>query len=162
MDIWSLGIISIEMVQGKPPYFDMNPHFARQLIVARGTPTLKDPEAFTWDLLDFLTLCLVVPVRKRATTSELCLVGLLFILRQRPSDKDIHKAQIPHQCTFRDYSDFPLEHRNAPCVLSGCYFKSRHWMFDINSFMIPQRRIALGRIPLEQLSHIRTRPAPKS
>jgi serine/threonine protein kinase len=82
MDVWSLGIISIEMVQRKPPYFDMNPHFARQLIVARGTPTLKDPEAFPWDLLDFLSSCLVVPVRKRATMPELCLVGLLFMSRQ--------------------------------------------------------------------------------
>jgi p21-activated kinase 1 len=79
MDIWSLGIISIEMVQGKPPYFDMNPHFARQLIVARGTPTLKDPKAFTWDLLEFLSLCLVVYLPERATASKLCLVGLLFV-----------------------------------------------------------------------------------
>ena len=79
MDIWSLGIISIEMVQSKPPYFDMNPHFARQLIAARGTPTLKDPTAFPWDLLDLLTLCLVVNLAERATASELRLVGLLFV-----------------------------------------------------------------------------------
>ena len=79
MDIWSLGIISIEMVQSKPPYFDMNPHFARQLIAARGTPTLKDPKAFPWDLLDLLALCLVVNLAERATASELRLVGLLFV-----------------------------------------------------------------------------------
>ena len=80
MDIWSLGIISIEMVQSKPPYFDTHPQFARELIVAKGTPALKDPNAFTQDLLHFLSSCLVVNVLERATTSELCLVGLPFIL----------------------------------------------------------------------------------
>jgi hypothetical protein len=107
-----------------------------------------------------LSSCLVVPVRKRATMPELCLVGLLFMSRQWSSDKYTHKAQIPHQCTFRDLPDSPLEHRSAPCVLSGCYLKSRHWMFSISSFIIPQHRIALGRILLEQLLHIQTRPAP--
>jgi p21-activated kinase 1 len=73
MDIWALGIISIEIVEGHPPYFDMNPRAARQLIAARSTPTLKDPTAFPWELIKFLSSCLVGNILKRATVSELCL-----------------------------------------------------------------------------------------
>ena len=80
MDIWSLGIISIEMVEKQPPYFDMKPYDARQLITERGTPRLKDPNMFTSELLEFLSLCLIVNVLKRATASELVPVGPLFVL----------------------------------------------------------------------------------
>ena len=82
MDIWSLGIISIEMVQGEPPYFGMRPQLARQLIVAEGTPALKNRDAFTSDrdLIEFLISCLVVNTLGRATASELSQVSVLFTL----------------------------------------------------------------------------------
>jgi serine/threonine protein kinase len=76
MDIWSLGIISIEMVEKQPPYFDKDPRTAKELIAAGGTPALKDPNAFTWELIDFLSLCLVGNALGRATVSELCLVSI--------------------------------------------------------------------------------------
>jgi len=75
MDIWSLGIISIELVEKEPPYFDKDPLTARDLIVTRGTPTLKDPNAFTWELISFLSSCLVRNVTERAAVSELRLVS---------------------------------------------------------------------------------------
>jgi serine/threonine protein kinase len=77
MDIWSLGIISIEMVEGDPPYHDVDAHAARQLITAKGTPTLKDPDLYTYDLQHLLSLCLVRNVLTRATASELCLVSFV-------------------------------------------------------------------------------------
>ncbi|KIM77317.1 hypothetical protein PILCRDRAFT_825478 [Piloderma croceum F 1598] len=73
MDIWSLGIVSIEMVEKQPPYFDKDPHTARELIAGGGTPTLKDWQAFPWELIGFLSSCLVGNEFKRATASELCL-----------------------------------------------------------------------------------------
>ena len=79
MDIWSLGIISIELVEKEPPYFDKDPPTARELIVTRGTPTLKDPNAFTWELIDFLSSCLVWNVNERATAAELRMVSILIL-----------------------------------------------------------------------------------
>jgi len=73
MDIWSLGIVSIEMVEKQPPYFDKDPRTARKLIAAGGTPKLKDWQALPWELVRFLSSCLVGNVLERATASELCL-----------------------------------------------------------------------------------------
>jgi len=73
MDIWSLGIISIEMVEKQPPYFDKDPRTARELIAAGGTPTLKDWRSLPWELVRFLSSCLVGNVLERATAAELCL-----------------------------------------------------------------------------------------
>jgi serine/threonine-protein kinase CLA4 len=80
MDIWSLGIISIEMVEKQPPYFDKDPCTARELIAAGGTPKLKDWQALPWELVRFLSSCLVGNVLERATASELCLVSDLCTL----------------------------------------------------------------------------------
>jgi serine/threonine-protein kinase CLA4 len=82
MDIWSLGIISVEMVEKQPPYFDKDPRAARELIAAGSTPTLKDPNAFNWELIEFLSLCLVGNALGRAKVSELHSVGRLHIVMQ--------------------------------------------------------------------------------
>ena len=74
MDIWSLGIVSIEMVEKQPPYFDKDPHTARELIAGGGTPALKHWQTFGWGLLDFLSSCLVGNYFERATAAELCSV----------------------------------------------------------------------------------------
>lgn len=71
VDIWSLGIMLMEMVEGEPPYMEFPPLRALFLITTKGIPPLKEPQKWSPDLNDFFSKCLEKDVEKRPSADEL-------------------------------------------------------------------------------------------
>ncbi|OAA58278.1 STE20 kinase [Cordyceps fumosorosea ARSEF 2679] len=71
VDVWSLGIMAIEMAESEPPYMDMEPMRALYLIATGTAPPLREPQRHSSLLKQFLATCLVVDAERRATIEVL-------------------------------------------------------------------------------------------
>ncbi|XP_063281010.1 serine/threonine-protein kinase PAK 3-like [Prinia subflava] len=71
VDIWSFGIVTIEMVEGEPPYFKQTAAMARCLIRQNGTPQLQEPRRLSALLRDFLECSLELDEERRWSAQEL-------------------------------------------------------------------------------------------
>ncbi|XP_067895810.1 serine/threonine-protein kinase PAK 4-like isoform X1 [Heterodontus francisci] len=84
VDIWSLGIMVMEMVDGEPPYFSDSPVEAMKMLRDNPPPRLKLEHKVSPILRDFLGRMLVHDVTERATSTEL--LAHPFLLQAGPPD----------------------------------------------------------------------------
>uniref|UniRef100_A0A8C9MGW7 non-specific serine/threonine protein kinase n=1 Tax=Serinus canaria TaxID=9135 RepID=A0A8C9MGW7_SERCA len=75
VDIWAFGIVTIEMVEGEPPYFRETGAMARALIRQNGTPQLQEPRRLSALLRDFLECSLEPDEERRWAAQELLQVN---------------------------------------------------------------------------------------
>lgn len=72
VDIWSTGIVLLEMMEGQPPYLELPALKALYLISKKGIPPLK-PELGPWsdELLEVFNACTRMKAAKRPSALEL-------------------------------------------------------------------------------------------
>jgi len=71
VDIWSLGIMAMEMAEGEPPYMDFPPLRALFLITTKGIPPLKESDKWSREFADFVAQCLEKDAEKRPDATQL-------------------------------------------------------------------------------------------
>ncbi|RKP06664.1 kinase-like domain-containing protein [Thamnocephalis sphaerospora] len=100
IDIWSLGIVVFEMVEGQPPYMDYQELRALFMIAANGPPQLTEPEACSRELRDFVRRCTVVNNRARDSAEALLQASALihsFWLANVPANAAVNSTRLLQQ-----------------------------------------------------------------
>ncbi|EFA84605.1 putative protein serine/threonine kinase [Heterostelium album PN500] len=94
-DIWSLGITAIEMAEGKPPHFNLNPIKVIFVIPFRQSPTLETPGNWSKEFNDFISICLNKEADKRPSARELLDHPFIKMGKQ---DKDAIISELVTDC----------------------------------------------------------------
>jgi len=71
VDIWSLGIATLEMAEGEPPYMEFPPLRALFLIATSGSPGVKEPSKWSDVFKEFLQVCTAVDPDERLSANDL-------------------------------------------------------------------------------------------
>jgi len=77
VDVWSLGIMAVEMFEGEPPYLEESMLKALFLIAKKGRPDFKNPGGMSEEFKDFITQCTTMEPDERPDTSQLLSVSTL-------------------------------------------------------------------------------------
>ncbi|KAH8248818.1 hypothetical protein KR032_003465 [Drosophila birchii] len=70
-DVWALGITTIELADGKPPFADMHPTRAMFQIIRNPPPTLMRPTNWSQQINDFISECLEKNAENRPMMVEM-------------------------------------------------------------------------------------------
>lgn len=71
VDMWSFGILCMELADGEPPYIDQLPLRALFLISTQGIPDVKNPTHWSANFTNILDVCLTTNPVLRPTASNL-------------------------------------------------------------------------------------------
>jgi len=71
VDVWSLGIMAMEMFEITPPYIEETMLKALFLIAKKGRPPFKNPEAMSSNFKDFIERCTIMDPNLRPSSTQM-------------------------------------------------------------------------------------------
>eukprot|EP01089_Gocevia_fonbrunei_P020163 TRINITY_DN7419_c0_g1_i1.p1 TRINITY_DN7419_c0_g1~~TRINITY_DN7419_c0_g1_i1.p1 ORF type:complete len:123 (+),score=21.08 TRINITY_DN7419_c0_g1_i1:155-523(+) len=102
VDIWSLGIVILEMAEGDPPYMEYPPLRSLFLISTKGIPELKEAAKWSKAFRDFCYLCLKMDPEERPSAAEL--LQHPFLKKAKTGRKKLVKMSIRAKAAAAEFA----------------------------------------------------------
>jgi serine/threonine protein kinase len=99
VDVWSLGICVIEMIDGEPPFMCDNPVKAMFHICTQEPPTLAAPPTHSREVNDFIATCMVKDMNARPHSRAL--LGHAFLGKAGGKQSLVPLAELPKPAKFK-------------------------------------------------------------
>lgn len=99
VDVWSLGICVIEMIDGEPPFMCDNPVKAMFHICTQDPPTLAAPPTHSREVNDFIATCMVKDMNARPHSRAL--LGHPFLGKAGGKQSLVPLAELPKPAKFK-------------------------------------------------------------
>jgi serine/threonine protein kinase len=80
VDIWSVGIIAQELVDGEPPYFYDPTPIVMKNIATKGRANFKNPDSLSASFKNFVKQCTIMDPNTRPRAAQLLKVCIVFFL----------------------------------------------------------------------------------
>jgi len=111
-DICSLGITGIEMAEGRPPNWELNPMRAMFVIPTLDPPTLSNPKKWSKEFVSFVADCLVKDPKSRPDAFQLLSHPFIIGARGQDSLKELISATLKAKKKMADDQNLPVKQNN--------------------------------------------------
>lgn len=105
-DIWSLGIMAVELAEGAPPYVEYPPTRAMIQIALHGFPGYRFPQLHSPEFTDFVSKCVIVDQYERWTTDQLLEHPFIKRAERLPRAQVLRALLVPTKAKKHDTMDY--------------------------------------------------------
>ena len=101
IDIWALGITCIELAEYDPPYSKISPEAVMKKIITCPPKGLDNPNKWSKEFNDFISLCLTVDKNKRPLSDELLKHDFITIIDKKNLNRNLIIYKFLNRCGYK-------------------------------------------------------------